>query len=410
MSAVTFDPLGRLIGDPDAIFRGLNPGYGKPQIAEVDAYNYMGVPPLLEAIYDNDTAAVSELLEKGAWPNVISAGSLTALDAAASSGNIELVKILIAAGADVTKGAPYYYAKDEEMRGFLKEAGADAGAGRKTTSISILYPAQGEAIEAVIAKEKETGEMTGSILMSVILGRSRERIEELVAAGKDINETSELLYTPLVQVFEQRRWGLLECLLKAGADPNLKTEHRSPLSQAIDKGEKETLLLLEYGAFKDKSPYEFIRAIKKGYLNAVPVMQEKGADLNGPDRHGELPVFAALGNTAMLKLLLDAGADPDVAGNDHNGCRLIHAAVCKGDAEVVLMLLKAGADSNAQDSRGRTALHNAVMNNDFEIAELLLDHGAKKSIKDENGKTPLDMARQSGFYNIADRLEETGAE
>ena len=110
-------------------------------------------------------------------------------------------------------------------------------------------------------------------------------------------------------------------------------------------------------------------------------------------------------NTECLKVLLDGGADPNIAGH-HNGETALHHAVCGDNFEQVKALLDAGADPNKRtlggkltymlwrDARVRseTPLHRAAAYGTPEIIKLLLDKGADPTIRDTNKDTPLSWA------------------
>jgi ankyrin repeat protein len=68
--------------------------------ATVDITADEGYTPLMEAILHQETAAVQLLLEHNANPNLLAAG-MTGLGAAVTTGNVALVRLLLAAGADV---------------------------------------------------------------------------------------------------------------------------------------------------------------------------------------------------------------------------------------------------------------------------------------------------------------------
>ncbi|MDR1965390.1 MAG: ankyrin repeat domain-containing protein [Synergistaceae bacterium] len=61
-------------------------------------------------------------------------------------------------------------------------------------------------------------------------------------------------------------------------------------------------------------------------------------------------------------------------------------------AELIKLLLDAGADPNGRSKAG-TPLHVAAAI-DYELSKMLLDAGADKTAKDEDGKTPFDVARE----------------
>ena len=63
----------------------------------------------------------------------------------------------------------------------------------------------------------------------------------------------------------------------------------------------------------------------------------------------------------------------DLAARD----RLV-AAASKGDADMVILLLKAGAHVNVEDSRGCTPLRWAARSSDAEMDKLLKEAGSKE--------------------------------
>jgi hypothetical protein len=75
-------------------------------------------------------------------------------------------------------------------------------------------------------------------------------------------------------------------------------------------------------------------------------------------------MFAARGDLASTKTLLNAGADPSVAIPDWGGTALIIASTM-GQAEIVQALLDKGADVQQRDSNSFTALHSAVRDSDY---------------------------------------------
>ena len=76
----------------------------------------------------------------------------------------------------------------------------------------------------------------------------------------------------------------------------------------------------------------------------------------------------------------DAPIDP-LAYVDSNGDHLIHIAARSGDLETVKLLLEAGVDPNLLGDMGCTPLHYARMEAKADVADLLLSCGASPSIK-----------------------------
>src|SRR5258708_22756236 len=102
--------------------------------------------------------------------------------------------------------------------------------------------------------------------------------------------------------------------------------------------------------------------------------------VNGKGPGGATPLlYAALyGDAASVKLLLDAGADPNIR-NDAGASALMWAA---GDLQKVRLLVDHGADVNATSDAGRTPLLIAAGRfGNAAVVKLLLDHGADTSAR-----------------------------
>jgi ankyrin repeat protein len=99
--------------------------------AEVNDVSGGGDWPLKDACQSGDAAAVAFLLRAGATPNLTSTGE-TALFAAVSSDNLECVRLLLDAGADVNATdcdgwTCLFHLRSERVAHLLLERGADAG-------------------------------------------------------------------------------------------------------------------------------------------------------------------------------------------------------------------------------------------------------------------------------------------
>jgi uncharacterized protein len=91
---------------------------------------------------------------------------------------------------------------------------------------------------------------------------------------------------------------------------------------------------------------------------------------------------AEAGKTALVRLFLQAGIDPNV-GDRHGVTALMHAAD-RGDRAMMEMLLKAGATVNARTARGRgTALGWAAGSGQVDAMRLLLKAGAARESFDD---------------------------
>jgi ankyrin repeat protein len=95
-------------------------------------------------------------------------------------------------------------------------------------------------------------------------------------------------------------------------------------------------------------------------------------------RNAKFVNIAAKGNLALIKNLLDKGAN--VNGRDEfDYTALMYAASC-GHEKTVELLLNYGANINSKNN-DNTALIMALKNGNKEIAELLIDKGANVNSK-----------------------------
>ena len=125
-------------------------------------------------------------------------------------------------------------------------------------------------------------------------------------------------------------------------------------------------------------------------------------------RVGATPLIAAASTSdvALVRTLLDLGADPKLPNADGTTPLLAAAGVGVGAPEeaagsepealeVVEILLKLGADVNAVDKNGENAMHGAAYRNHPKVVQLLADKGAKIDVwnrPNKSGLTPLVIA------------------
>ncbi|KAM0823533.1 hypothetical protein ACQ4PT_070810 [Festuca glaucescens] len=142
-------------------------------------------------------------------------------------------------------------------------------------------------------------------------------------SGLDVNAVSKLGMTPMSYAAHEGKTQVIRYLLDRGVDPAMSDERgTTPLHNAALQGHCEVVrLLLSEGVPVDPVDHrgpQLQLAVSKDHDEAVKVLLEHsadaGADVNAHCYPGPTPLMEAVndGLTDFVKLLLDAGADPNI--------------------------------------------------------------------------------------------------
>lgn len=172
----------------------------------------------------------------------------------------------------------------------------------------------------------------------------------LAEAGADINAQDNDGNTPLMYACMKAKEETVLWLLKAGADYKIQNnEGRTAADIAVKRGYSRALELMGADTL--------LQACKNNQKQSVQVILKRGGiDVNERDEECNTPLIYACQNNALeiVKLLLDNGADPN-AGNQENLAPL-HFSAASGALPIINLLVKAGADVNCMNNHGSTPL------------------------------------------------------
>jgi Ankyrin repeats (3 copies) len=147
-----------------------------------------------------------------------------------------------------------------------------------------------------------------------------------------------------------------------------------------------------------------------GLDRVVTCLLTRGHEANGAEGH---PLLAAVQyrHPSTLRLLLNAGADPNVVGAMY-GDTALHIAGGTGNADVVEMLLSSGADIDTKNDQGLNALQVTLDRNhevapEISVVKLLMNPKNLK-VRDMGGRSLLHMAAAKGFVDIASLFLDEG--
>ncbi len=196
--------------------------------------------------------------------------------------------------------------------------------------------------------------------------------------------------------------------LANGVDANSLAAYGDPmLVVAASRGHlKIVSLLLNYGADPDLATQNgpaLLEAIRYGHSHVAEELLKHSAVFNW--RYAEQ---AALYNRlSLLKNFLERGISANERGSNND--TLLISASFGGHTDAVKMLIDAGAEVNANNDNGWTALFAASANGKTEVVKMLLAAGADASAADNSGDTPLKAASLEGHQEIAALLKNAGA-
>lgn len=136
----------------------------------------------------------------------------------------------------------------------------------------------------------------------------------------------------------------------------------------------------------------------------VRLLIAHGANVNG-EAHAPLGIAVGCGFARVVRLLLEAGASPDV--RIVNGEPVIVTATRQArptGGGILELLLDHGADTDAANPHGSTALLIASQYGPLETVQMLVARGVNLDCHDRDGDTPLLVAIMGGQRLVAEYL------
>ncbi|KAL9588401.1 MAG: hypothetical protein Q9203_002786 [Teloschistes exilis] len=222
---------------------------------------------------------------------------------------------------------------------------------------ALLYAASGaDQVKIVQYCLDNHAQVTNEEMRIVLINRAKETYELLLdAKAIDVDYHIPWFGDILGNVAAEDDQDWTALCLRHGADPNrnLVDEHKSVLAAVAELASVETAKLLVEG----------------------------GATVRGS---GAIVMAAEEGNLAMVKFLLDHGADVDEVGIEHP------------------------TDERYKEDMG-TALHKAAGGGHEDVARLLINNGARLDIRDPLGRTSMALAQAEGKDRIVKLMKTHGA-
>jgi len=368
-----------------------------------------GETPLMAAARTGRVDAVKLLLSRGSLVNAADPfQEETALMWASAEGHVDMVKALLAAGADPNLKA--------HVSTITERKDADHPSGGFTALMFATRNGHTDVVEALIkggADPKLTNADGATATIVAIVNDRFDLAKELLDLGADPNDGSLFFAVDMHDATTDMRahdgsrmqpshpnnltaLGMVKVLLDLGADVNKPfigalhsttlccgaSINSSPFYRAATAADIEVLkLMLAHGAKIEWSPTE----VKK---------EGKGPGRPNPN----------VGKTAVMAAMKGGLGAPIAGGPGFTriGPPQFREPGSRDPLEALKLLLAAGADPNVKAPDGTTPLHEAVQEEQVPMIRALVADGAKLDAVNKDNLTPLLLAEKPKKPNPAD--------
>lgn len=307
------------------------------------------------AVYAEDIAMADRLLQDRRAADACNQNFPPPLVIAASTGNVEMAKLLLRKGSKLSQDAVVLRTAVQnghvEMARLFLDAGSDPHA---------MVPDGWTLLQHAIHMRKD------------------EMIRLLLERGSDVDLKNPEGKTALHFAVYLENAGAVDLLIAQGADPNARDLYDiTPLYLASSQGNTSVVqLLLENGAsvdfFTDQRSCALTVATTQGHERVVKMLVDHGADPSITDVDGRAPLHFAAGlhTSEIAELLLDAGADPNIESD----CGAVwQIAATRGHEDMLRLLIRKGARISSSGDRFHETMLHIACEGHTEVACLLLD-------------------------------------
>jgi ankyrin repeat protein len=377
---------------------------------------------------------IAALLKAGAKVSRTHPDGETPLMAAARTGHLDAVRLLVEAGADVNAAETF------QQETALMWAAAEGHAEVVDALLAAGADPNRQARVTTIDERKHADHPSGGFTALMFAARNGHEpvVRALVKAGADLKATNGDGATATVIAIVNDRFDLAKTLLDLGADANdgslyfavdmhdatidmrardgsrLRADHPNTLS-ALDL----VRVLLDRGADPNKAfvgqlhsttlccsedinASPFFRAAMAADVEALKLMIAKGAQVewSPTEVKKEKPAGGRgnpnVGKTPVMLAMVGGRGAAFAAGPgfDRLGAPPFREAANREPADAVKALLAAGANPNVKAPDGSTPLHQAVAARQVAIIRALVAAGAQLDAVNKDNLTPLQLAEK----------------
>jgi len=344
----------------------------------------------------------------------------------------------IAAGRTYEQQLEYEVAQGAKInigfRGVFNARRADLAGTPTTPATPTAAPSAEATDDTDVIVAGLVGSGGGGLTALVFAAREgdQESVRHLLDGGADVNQTTEYGWTPLLTATNNRHYKLAQYLIERGANPNIANKGGwTPLYLATDNRN------IEGGDYPVPRP-------DIDHLQFIKFLLDHDADPNARARDNTLTrtIFtmqwfyeagatsfiraAQSSDTALMRLLLDYGADPYLVSDNGDSALTACGGIgwvegvtyersAKENFDAMRTLLDLGLDPNWANREGRTALMGAALKGRDDVVTMLVARGAKLDTRDGGSRdTDTNVSAISGHtwqaLDYADGLVRVGVQ
>jgi len=329
----------------------------RPDLIDARGGNFQKQTALHKAAWRNQQACVALLLERGANVRIRDFGdNAYALHFAAEAADFEIVRLLVEAGSDTVGEGDDHHLGVLGWATCFRQARADVADyllrhGARLNLWSAITLGRADDVRGFIARERallaarmSRNEHHRTPLHHAAAKNRPEMVRLLIELGADVNAADSTGATPLATASQENGDpGMIAMLLAAGARLDFISAvnlRRYDLAEAMLREEPSRI-----GA-QGRDTIALHLAVSKRNVEALRWLIEHGAEVNAKRviwdcNHTALHMTAENGAVEIAKMLLDAGADPNIRDDKYDATVLGWADFC-GQGEVAQLVRERG--------------------------------------------------------------------
>ncbi|WP_425449032.1 M56 family metallopeptidase [Dethiothermospora halolimnae] len=260
-----------------------------------------------------------------------------------------------------------------------------------------------------VDKEESNKEYTIDQLNKAVIINDIDLVKTIIKSGKvDINKKNSKGRYPIEEVLVMNNCEMSRILLKAGANPHVKTSDEKTVYEKVM--EQNSFYLKEIfkvynGERENKtvSKEEYLENMKKDIDEELEEIAEAKREIAEQKRElAQAKMELAEEKKEINKSLVDGEES-----NEEYTIDQLNKAVFQNDIDLVKTIIESGkVDINKEDSKGRYPIEEVLVMNNCEMSRILLKAGANPHVKTSDGKTVYEKAMEAESWYLRKIFKE----